>query len=275
MDDHVPGDPDELVARCSNRRLSPVTVLLDPYDDAAVTAALLAAHDPRQGRVVVHPTPAVSNRKGLGHDLLLALGRPIRRLSGEQVSGATPAWQAAIAWIAAGDIDLLIVLRAHRLRPGNWEQLLELWRCTGVRLVLVCHDPKIPRDAARLLESVDHFVTKDLDEVVPARGPLPVRSAPDPPVRELPQLPDADVVRFRADAYRWLDPAEFARVDAVYGQGLAAACRWLPRHPDTQVAKRVEVGHYLRGVFPDYMRPDEIAIGTSMLAFLGFRGFDG
>ena len=36
--------------------LPPVTVLLDPHDDADVTAALLAAHDPAAGRVTVHPT---------------------------------------------------------------------------------------------------------------------------------------------------------------------------------------------------------------------------
>lgn len=42
----------------------------------------------------------------------------------------------------------------------------------------------------------------------------------------LARIPDSDVATFRADAYRRLTPAEFARVDAVYTQGLEAACRW-------------------------------------------------
>src|SRR5262249_56975277 len=41
----------------------------------------------------------------------------------------------------------------------------------------------------------------------------------------LPSLPDADVSWFRAEAYRRLPTEEFARVDAVYAQGLDAACR--------------------------------------------------
>ncbi|WP_280438355.1 hypothetical protein [Nocardia carnea] len=42
----------------------------------------------------------------------------------------------------------------------------------------------------------------------------------------LARIPDSDVATFRADAYRRLTPAEFARVDAVYTQGFEAACRW-------------------------------------------------
>jgi hypothetical protein len=259
-------DPEELTARCSDRRLSPVVVLMDPLDDAAVTAELLAAHDPGRGVVVVHPTPATSGAKALGQDLLHALGRPISRLATERVSGATPAWHAATAWIAAGDVDRLIVLRAHRLTPSTWEQLLELWRCTGVRLVLVCHDHKVPRDAARLLEAADHYVTQDFDDVLPTGVRLPPRVIPaDPPAQDLPPLPDTDFIRFRADAYRRLAGEEFIRVDMVYGRGLAAACTWLARHRDTQAAQRVAGGHFLRGIFPGFMRPEEITAGIDLL----------
>ncbi|MBF6300530.1 hypothetical protein IU459_23720 [Nocardia amamiensis] len=43
----------------------------------------------------------------------------------------------------------------------------------------------------------------------------------------LPQISDGDVTTFRADTYRSLPPDEFARVDAVYTQGIRATCRWL------------------------------------------------
>ncbi|WP_040841868.1 hypothetical protein [Nocardia brevicatena] len=46
----------------------------------------------------------------------------------------------------------------------------------------------------------------------------------------LPRLPDSDVDTFRADAYRGLSPEEFARVDAVYTEGIDSTCRWLTAH---------------------------------------------
>ncbi|MEV3961471.1 hypothetical protein AB0M34_11305 [Nocardia sp. NPDC050193] len=44
---------------------------------------------------------------------------------------------------------------------------------------------------------------------------------------ELPRIPDSDVTTFRADAHRELTAPEFARLDAVYTEGIDAACRWL------------------------------------------------
>ncbi|WP_174188190.1 hypothetical protein [Nocardia barduliensis] len=46
----------------------------------------------------------------------------------------------------------------------------------------------------------------------------------------LPQIPDGDVTTFRADAYRSLPPAEFARIDAVYTEGIQTTCQWLAAH---------------------------------------------
>ncbi|WP_039801551.1 hypothetical protein [Nocardia araoensis] len=46
----------------------------------------------------------------------------------------------------------------------------------------------------------------------------------------LPQISDGDVTTFRADAYRSLPPDEFARIDAVYTDGIQTACRWLAEH---------------------------------------------
>ncbi|MGQ4618735.1 hypothetical protein [Nocardia sp. R7R-8] len=46
----------------------------------------------------------------------------------------------------------------------------------------------------------------------------------------LPQISDGNVTTFRADAYRNLPPEEFARIDAVYTDGIQTACRWLAEH---------------------------------------------
>jgi hypothetical protein len=137
-----------------------VTVLIDAEDDAAVTAALLDAHDPAAGCVVVHPTPAVSSSSALARDVLLALGRPVGRLAAERISAAGQAFKAATAWMIADGIRRLIVLRAHLLSPGGWEQLIELARCVGVRLVLVRHGPEARPELDQLLADVEHHITK-------------------------------------------------------------------------------------------------------------------
>ncbi|MFJ3794614.1 hypothetical protein [Kitasatospora sp. NPDC090091] len=55
----------------------PVTVVLDPFDDALHTRAALAAHDPAAGRLTVHPTPGTDSTVCLAYDVLAALGKPV------------------------------------------------------------------------------------------------------------------------------------------------------------------------------------------------------
>ncbi|MFE7741323.1 hypothetical protein [Nocardia sp. NPDC057455] len=50
----------------------------------------------------------------------------------------------------------------------------------------------------------------------------------------LPQISDGDVTTFLADAYRSLPPEEFARIDAVYTEGIQTTCRWLAEHTGRQ-----------------------------------------
>ena len=266
---------DAPVAAATARPLPPVTVLLDPHDDADVTAALLAAHDPAAGRVTVHPTPAISSPSALACDLLAALGRPVTRLAEEHVSGTAPAWQAAAAWVAADQIGQLAVLRAHRLGLAGWQRLLELRRATGTRLVLAWHDRALSQDVTRLLADVPHQVSTTVADVASpgarttgAAGPA-CQSGADEPGTEvataLPPLPDADVTRFRAEAYRRLQAGEFASVDAVYTEGLNAACHWLTGHPEQRAAEAADRGHYLRVLFPGYLQPAEIIAGITLL----------
>lgn len=247
---------------------STVTVLIDADDDAAVTTALLNAHDPTAGCVVVHPTPAVSSTSALARDVLRALGRPIGRLSDERISTAGPAFKAAAAWMIAEGVRDLIVLRAQLLSAASWEQLIELARCAGLRLVLVRHGLDRRWELDRVLGEVEHHVTKDLAEVLPDR-PVPptaaAAAAAAPPVTELPRIPSSDVHRFRADAWRRLPAEDFARVDAVYEQGVQAACRWLSSHPDRSPWSESLPQRGVQLVFPPFLPPNEIHAGLTLL----------
>lgn len=142
-----------------------VRVLSDPGDDVAVTAGLLARHDPAAGRVVVHPTPATQAPAALGHDVLSALGLAVNRLGPDQLVSARRAWRAAAAWTAADRIADLVVLRADRLSASGWSEVLALSRATGARLTLVCHTPTIPTELAVVLDGVDHQLLTDLTQL--------------------------------------------------------------------------------------------------------------
>ncbi|MER6450825.1 hypothetical protein [Streptomyces venezuelae] len=124
-----------------NDTVPAVTVLLDPHDDAAVTRAALAAHDPMAGCVTVHPTPGTASDRYFAHDLLAALGKPAHLPSFPD--SRAPVWEAATAWMAALPARRLTVLRAHLLTRTRLQRLLDLQAFTGVHLVLVCHRARL------------------------------------------------------------------------------------------------------------------------------------
>ncbi|MFI2206691.1 hypothetical protein ACH47Z_39400 [Streptomyces sp. NPDC020192] len=57
-----------------------VTVLLDPGDDAVITRAALAAHDPAAGHITLRPTSGTTSDRYFAHDRLAALGKPAHRV---------------------------------------------------------------------------------------------------------------------------------------------------------------------------------------------------
>ncbi|WP_353698783.1 hypothetical protein [Streptomyces sp. RG80] len=111
------------------------------------THAALAAHQPGQGRIVVHPTPSASHPPGLAQDVLAALGKTlpgqkagVPRHRAGWADMVRPAWTAAACWIHAHRIGHLIVIRAHTQTPMRWAQLAQLQRRTGIHLTLLWHD---------------------------------------------------------------------------------------------------------------------------------------
>ncbi|PPJ35824.1 hypothetical protein C5E45_23740 [Nocardia nova] len=208
----------------------PITVLLDPHDTAATTHQLLAAHDPAAGVVVVHPTPGVSAVRGLGADVVAALGRSIGRLAPKRISGPDAIWNAVAAWITADAITHLIVLRAHRLSDRQRAQLLHLRWTTGVHLTLVWH-AALARPGPELdLVGIPHRITDDVSALLtgPAvRRPQPLSLVDGP---DLPAVPRNEFEQFRAEAFRSLDPTEFRAVDAVYATTMRQVCAQLTSH---------------------------------------------
>jgi hypothetical protein len=207
-----------------------VRVLLDPADDAATVAKLLARHDPPGGCVVVHPTPAAGGKGSLAYDLLAALGRPVTALEADGVGGVGPAWTAATAWMIADRIEHLVVLRAHRLPRATVQPLVELAATTGAALLLVIHDIDIPAQLRGPLGPLDvsHVQVDDaVAELDTARSAPPDRQVE----RKYPALPHhlprGQIMHYRADVFRKHAGATFTRVDELYSRGLDTACCWL------------------------------------------------
>jgi hypothetical protein len=103
-----------------------VRVLLDPGDNVRVSVGLLQRRDPDGGLVVVPPRPAAPGPAAAAHDVLAALGRAVNQLAGEQLIGMRQAWRAVEAWLVSDRIEVLVVLRADRLRLPVWDRLLQV-----------------------------------------------------------------------------------------------------------------------------------------------------
>jgi len=208
-------------------------VLLDPTDDMAVTRGLLARHNPAAGLLVVHPTPTVRQLRSLAHDVLTALGAPVKALHEERLFLADVAWRAVQARLTVERVMHLVVLRAHRLDPRAWTGLAYLAQSTLTQLLLVCHTPAIPPRLLTDLGSMTIWPFHSLAELVKVyrwdTHPLPVRRRPTSPAfPDLPgRLPTSQVMHYRADVYRRHSPEVFARVDELYGRGVDVACQWL------------------------------------------------
>ncbi|WP_406192006.1 hypothetical protein OH807_41100 [Kitasatospora sp. NBC_01560] len=154
-------NPVTVLPEAERRALPPVTVVLDRGDDARFTAAALAAHRPRVGRITVHPTVGTARTAVLLHDHLTALGRSVVGLRAQGLAQEAQAEHAVRAWMWAEAVQHVIVLRSH-LRI-NLHYLLDLHAATGAALTLVRHAPALGRDLENLLSSLDNRVVDTLD----------------------------------------------------------------------------------------------------------------
>ncbi|MFD1546005.1 hypothetical protein [Nonomuraea guangzhouensis] len=232
-----------------------VTILLDPHDDYHLTHAVLAAHDPAHGVLIVHPTVGDNRFVGLAQDILVALGKSTTVVS-EGRSAAAAAWHTATAWVIAARIRRLVVLRTHLLPRAVVARLTHLATESGAALTLVWHhsppeswDRLIPQATLRVLEQ-----SPSLEEAL-APGPVPGAPEATPAMQcsaivpdwqrrdmhrlmdqPLPRVPRSGLLRFRADARRELSREAFARVDLLYASAMDSACAFLSAHPAFSIA---------------------------------------
>lgn len=170
----VPGA--RIPARCAPGAVRPAlhcTVVLDREDDVRFTRTALASHSPAAGRIVVHPAVAPSDRL-LWHDILQTLGtRHAARASREEQERAV-----RTALNAAGPCQVT-VLRAHRLGPSLWADLVHLHRTTRADLVLV-HHAELPDRLAHLLRHRDHRIVDTFTAMAQLHPPAPQFPTPRP-----------------------------------------------------------------------------------------------
>lgn len=162
---------------------APVTVIVDPHDEAHYMRLAFTAHQPGRGHITVHPTPAPAVPGGayLAHDVIRALGKHLPILTEDHhappwITYAERSWRIAAAWILALGVTRITVCRAHRLTRRQWEHLLTLNAGTGIRLTLLCNGP-LPPHATATLAAADHRLLDDPAAAAahwrPARKDLP------------------------------------------------------------------------------------------------------
>ncbi|WP_141704057.1 hypothetical protein [Planobispora rosea] len=240
-------------------------IVMDPTDDASVTAAALAAHNPTAGRITVHPTPDTSSVQTLAHDLLAALGKPLHRLGEEKILSARPAWQAALAWLSGEAHQQLIVLRTHLMNETRWEHLLKIPVLTGTQLLLVYHTTQLGAVHQSMLTPLSHQITDDISHVLRLdhSGEDSYPSHSDPPATSIPPLPRIDFPHFRAEMRRQLSDDQFAVADAEYAYGIEHACLWLTRHPEYR--STISPARKIGMILPLTLRADELDAGVAVL----------
>ncbi|WP_063058747.1 hypothetical protein [Nocardia sienata] len=101
------------------------------------------------------------------------------------------------------------------LRPSKLDRLIQLEN-EELSVDDMPGSQRVPEAATRIMGYRDAEHRDPVVEVVLTAGD-----------DALPRIPDSDVTTFRADAHRELTAPEFARLDAVYTDGIDATCRWL------------------------------------------------
>ncbi|MEU0650398.1 hypothetical protein [Streptomyces umbrinus] len=149
-------------------------VVFDPGDDAAHTRAALTMHHPAAGRATIHPTPGTDSTLTLAHNVLDALGKTTP-VPGYRATDPAPAWTLAAAWILALPVSRLTVLRAHLLSARALDDLLALRARTGVRLYLVCHQPRLSAALERAVARTGYDMA-DADAVLSQDDQAPPRT---------------------------------------------------------------------------------------------------
>ncbi|MER7967996.1 hypothetical protein ABTX35_03100 [Streptomyces sp. NPDC096080] len=148
-----------------NATLARITVVVTVQDEPDYMRLAFSAHQPRHGRITVHPTPLAGNGPYLAHDVVRALGKHLPLPDDDHglptwATHTNHSWRITAAWILTLGIRHLTICRAHRLSTGQWGQLLALSARTGIHLTLLCNGP-LPRQPFHLLDTIEHTLLDD------------------------------------------------------------------------------------------------------------------
>ncbi|MFI6511927.1 hypothetical protein ACIBCT_30370 [Streptosporangium sp. NPDC050855] len=228
-----------------------MTIVVDADDDYHIIRAALGAHDVAKGVLTVHPTVGISAMAALAQDILVALGKLPTAVVKEPLT-ATAMWMTTTAWVIGMDIRQLVILRAHRLPRPALARLVQLAADANTSLTLVWHarppatwEGLLPTATIRILQAGAAPVAADEQQP-------PVAAFADAPEQQcsplmskqrqeqarlvmcqaLPEVPQSNVLHFRANAFRALSREDFARVDLLYTSAMDATCAFLSAHPD-------------------------------------------
>jgi hypothetical protein len=116
---------------------------------ACVQRAIEDLAAPAFGCLVVTPTPGTQSVGVLLQDLVRATGAPIPPNWGPLTGGMVSATTELLRHARVRDV---YVLRAHRLAPKGWSQLIDLAIQAPCRLWLVIHQERPSRAQLRLLQ---------------------------------------------------------------------------------------------------------------------------
>lgn len=251
-----------------------LTFLVDRSDDPEVVSEALIGHDPNRRQITVHPTVGTQSVVQLASDILRAAGINNRDLGEHRLGSAKAAFAAAASWLAVDDIEVVIVLRAHLLNRAALPHLAALAGTAQLRMVLVWHakPPRswvslVPDHSPQLITETDN-ITHVLATPRTDSGPnTPALAAPPqyvPYLEQLPQLPEAGVAHFLADAWRTLTAAQFAAVEVEYRIGRTEACRWLAGN-DLYRAAVAPTAADGNGLLPAALSESEIPTALALL----------
>jgi len=245
-------------------------VVMDRADDVAVTRAALARNRPAHGFLTIHPTPGANTQTALAHDILAALGKPVRSFAEEGLGRESAAWRAAAAWIEGERITQIAALRAHLFTPPRWRRLAELPEATGAVVFAFCHTRHLPVPALTGLDGHRYQIVESFGQAVDlvagylaARPVSEAEAAPYDPGEAIETVPACAMPHFRAEARRDLPAAQFALVDAQYTIGREAACAWICSEP--QYLEQLPGPAVPPAVFPPHLSPERVEAGLGFL----------
>lgn len=194
--------------------------VLDRDDRLPTCLAINALHDPAAGVVVMHRSPQV---RGLGHDLLAALGKTHDALGWP--ASEPRAWRLAELWLAAAPVDELVVYGAHRLADTDVDRLTRAADRARARLWLVTR----VRDQA-LADNARGSLRELL--ALNRGGPRP-QTIDDRRHAARPTLcADADFLSFRARCWWLLGGPTLHQVEARLEAVMTATADWLVDRPE-------------------------------------------